>query len=148
MTELSLQDVVNAGELVDVRILSFSGGMADRRDDLEEDDVEQDLQAMVGQRPGIIEVRVHASIRVRAAEYTVEAATQLHHDPDLDISEDLARDFAERVGVMAIYPYVREAVQSACTRLRQRVVVLPLLRAGDLSLAPKEADSTADSADA
>ena len=148
MTELSLQDVVNAGELVDVRILSFSGGLADRRDDLEEDDVEQDLQAMVGQRPGIIEVRVHATIRVRNAEYTVQAATQLHHDSGLEISEDLARDFAERVGVMAIYPYVREAVQSACTRLRQRVVVLPLLRAGELSLASKEADPEAGSTDA
>ena len=141
MSELSLQDVLNAGELVDVRILTFSGKMVERRDDLEEDDVEQDLQAMVGQRPGIIEVRVHATIRVRSAEYSVEAATQLHHDPDLEVSEDLAREFAEKVGVMALYPYVREAVQSACTRLRQRVVVLPLLRAGELLLTQKDVDS-------
>lgn len=147
MSDSALMEVLQAGDLVDVRILSFAGRMATQREDLADDDVEQDFQAMVGQREGIIEVRVNANVRVRAAEYMVEAATQFHHSPELTVSEETAREFAEHVGVMAIYPYLREAIQDASARLRQRVLVLPLLRAGELTLSQSDDDGQATAAE-
>jgi len=135
-TEIGVAELLQLGELVDVRFIEFSATLRDEpRDDLESDDLENSMQVMVGGEEGVLEIRVRIEAATAEANYVVVAATQFHFDAtEVTVTEDLGREFAEKVGVMALYPYVREAIQSMSTRLRQTVVTLPLMRTGQVSL--------------
>lgn len=128
------EELLALGEIVDVRFLEFSAALRDEeREDLESDDVEQSLNVMVGIGESRIEVRLEIKLQTRTATYSGTAATQFKFDDELEVTEEIARDFAERAGIMAIYPYLRELIQSSSLRLRESVT-LPLLRVGQRPL--------------
>jgi len=144
---MTAAELLAMGELVDVRFLEFSAGLREEpRDDLESDDVEHGMNIMVGDSEGVLEVRARFTVDTAEAEYLVVAATQFHYDAaQVRMTEALGREFAEKVGVMALYPYVREAIQSMSTRLRQEVITLPLMRTGQVSLGQPVDKAPADS---
>lgn len=138
------RELLGLGELVDVRVLRFSGSLRDEPDtELDEDAVNTSVQVNIVNRPGVLQVTMDMGARTRGAEYAVLGATQFHYDGSFEVSEEVARSFAEGVGVMAIYPYLREALQSFSTRLTQSPITLPLLRQGQVDLAseaPEDVD--------
>ena len=131
-----VRELLAIGELVDVRFLSFRADLrGELREDIKPDELESSMQVQVGRQPGVLEIRIDFDAITTAADYSVVAATQFHFDEEQpEVSEELGRAFAEKVGVMAVYPYVREALQSMSMRLRQDAITLPLLRAGGVSL--------------
>ncbi len=137
-------ELLPEGELVDVRFLELSGVIrSEPRENFESNDVEQSLTVMVGTGPRVVEVRVEATVGTLTADYRVVAATQFKITSEAEFTEEAAGEFAERVGVMAVYPYLREAVQSMSARLREEPpVTMPLMR--QASLTKFEPDSAAE----
>lgn len=128
-------ELLGLGDLVDVRFLEFAARLLDEpREDFEDDDVQQSMDVMLGVSEGAIEVRVTMRVETKVAHFSGVAATQFRHDPRVSVSPQVAQEFAERVGVMSVYPYLRELVQTSSTRLRVDSVTLPLLRPGNVQL--------------
>jgi hypothetical protein len=125
----SAQELLIHGELVDVRYHSLSAVTLDEpRESFESDDVEQTVEVQFGSADRVIEVRANVLVKTRIAEYSVTGVTQFHVEDGVDYSDEAAAEFAEKVGVMAIYPYLREAIQSLTTRLHESPVTMPLMR--------------------
>ena len=146
-----ISQFIQTGELSDVRFFEVFGKVLDdEREDIPEDEFVHGLTVRIGREPGFVEVRVDMTVETAHADYRVTAATQYHYQPvEFQVSEPLGREFAERVGVMAVYPYVREAFASLARRLGQPPVTLPLMRAGELSLGePTQPVSDANAVDA
>lgn len=128
-------ELLGLGELVDVRILEFSATLAeDDRSDLDDEDVEHTLQVKISVRSGVLEAHLKADVRTKTADYSGVAATQFHFSSDIELSQEVAREFTERVAVMALYPYVRELVSDMSVKLRQAPVTLPLMRSGQTQM--------------
>lgn len=136
----SARDLLPLGELVDVRYIKLSAETLDEpREGFGDDDVEQKLKVQFGVIDRVIEVRVEATVMTRIAEYDVIAATQFHIESEgLTIPDEVVEEFAEKVGVMAVYPYIREAVQSLTTRLHESPVTMPLMRQTKLAKSDTE----------
>lgn len=131
----SAKELLEVGEIVDVRFFKFSAAIREEpREDLESDDVVQNLNVLVGTSEKAIELRLEISIDTRTAEYSGTAAMQFKFQEEVEFEEEVGKEFAERVGVMAVYPYLRELIQTSSVRLREDVVTIPLLRAGQTSL--------------
>lgn len=136
MTEfVSAAELLECGELVDIRVLRFSAGLREEiREDLEDDDVLQQLDVSLGSGKNTIEVRVRAKLDTRGAEYSAEVAMQYSYESDSEPTEEVIREFAERAGLAAVYPYVRELMQTNSMRLRQESITMPFLRLGSQNL--------------
>lgn len=129
------------GELSGIRVHGFSAErIAGATPPPDSEDAEQSIQVQIGQNPGLIEVRVRLELKTTAARYQVDAASQFRFSEEHEVSEEIAREFAEGVGVMAVYPYLREFVQSSSARLSLPPITLPLLRQGEVNLSPEVSD--------
>lgn len=141
----TVEELLAAGELADIRFLELTGTLReDTREELDEEAIESSMSVKIGVQEGVIETRVRIEVATRGAEYAITAAAQFHFQPsDLEISESLGREFAEKVGVMAIYPYLRESLQTLAARLREPGLTLPLMRTGEVDLGqPFDPDET------
>lgn len=150
MSELTISaaELLHAGELTDVRFFEVSGAVLDEPiEEINEDEFQQRMTVKVGREDGILEIRVDFEVDTQSCKYRVVAATQFLYEPaDQSVSVALGKEFAERVGVMAVYPYVREAISSLATRLRQPPITLPLMRSGELDLGEAEDTDATDPA--
>lgn len=59
-------------------------------------------------------------------------------DPAERIPEDVALEFANLVGVMAVLPYLREAVHRITDQVFGSRVLVPMIRAGELRFTDNE----------
>jgi hypothetical protein len=132
-TVASAQELLQHGDLVDVRFLRLSAeSLPAPREGFEPDDVEQTIRVQFGTEDHAIEVRVAATVRTRLGDFEATGATQFHVEDDVEYGEEVVAEFAEKVGVMAVYPYLREVIQSMTTRLHEAPVTMPLMRQATL----------------
>lgn len=137
----SAEELLPHGDLVDVRFLKFSAEALDEpRPNFEDGDIEQTMQVVVGGSETAIEVRVDLTLLTATATYEVLAATQFHYAEGLEVSAEVAGEFAEKVGVMAVYPYLREAIQDFSGRLRNGPITIALMRQTKLTPADPAED--------
>ncbi|MBM7278288.1 hypothetical protein JTZ10_10990 [Gordonia rubripertincta] len=85
-------------------------------------------------------VRCKAEVDSDDAEFVVDAAAVFALSEAKGIPEPLMREFSERVGVMALFPYLRSAVFNLAAQLGVERPVLPLLRHGELQLSAPDED--------
>ena len=76
-------------------------------------------------------IRLHAQTHVLSGVATVDVGAIYELNHAREIPERLMVEFANRVGVMALIPYIRERTQELTAYLKQPVV-LHIMRAGDL----------------
>ncbi len=81
-----------------------------------------------------VEVRCRAEVHGADGFYVVDAAVLYRFHEELQISEAILREFVEKVGVMAVYPYIREAVCALAAKLRLSVPILGIIRSGEVHL--------------
>ncbi|MDQ1292892.1 MAG: hypothetical protein QG608_773 [Actinomycetota bacterium] len=94
-----------------------------------------EVQLMSRVVDGTLEIRARLDMTGPEAEATVDASALFSlSDPSLSPSEELQMEFARRVGIMVIYPYLREALHQSVAKLRVESPMLALLRAGQFSL--------------
>lgn len=97
------------------------------------------MQVATSRGPGLLSYRYDAEVEIldretaqplSTATLTLVAEYDLH-DPELAEDEELISDFGHRAGFVAVYPYVREYVQSATARLGLPGLVIGMVRQPD-----------------
>lgn len=142
---LSVVNIADLAAMVELRDIAFFEVHAERSDaEISSDDAEIetpvniDIQVQERHAETQIEVRCKLRAEDRQARYTVDAAARYEVAWPVQLSAELMREFVERVGVMAVYPYLREALQDLASKLRLDAPVLGLLRPGGVSLTQEQ----------
>lgn len=140
MTEVvsSISELIAQGHITDVRFVRFSGEVREEPDEsFEDDDVMQQMQLNLRKTDTVVEFELTADVQTKNCVYAATAATQVTVSDGV-IDESLIREFASRIGLTVVYPYVREAIQSASSRLRRENIVIPLVDPDTVQLEPVE----------
>ncbi|MBJ2329469.1 hypothetical protein JFX23_06795 [Schaalia cardiffensis] len=76
--------------------------------------------------------------RITAPQWiaVISVITDYAGSQEFVLSPDAPADFASKVGLMAAFPYVREALSDLTTRVTGTAVLLPLIRQGDIVFPP------------
>jgi hypothetical protein len=93
-----------------------------------------DLQVLVRGGDDSLETRVRMQVLTEEAELLADVGATYSFSEPLELPQEVVAEFVERVGVMAAFPYLREAIHTTATRLGVNVPVLGLLRSGSFSL--------------
>ncbi|MDI3196295.1 hypothetical protein QK290_18030 [Pseudarthrobacter sp. AL07] len=75
-----------------------------------------------------IEVRQRVDIVSDEALFTVDAGIMFDFPGPISVAEAIRPLFIERVGLMALHPYVRESVTAMSSKLNLTPIILPLMR--------------------
>ncbi|MGV9834309.1 SecB-like chaperone SecBL [Nocardia niigatensis] len=133
-TFLSVQELLEASELVDILTYQLSAELSD------EPATPLSMRVLTRCEGGKLEVRIDAALNDSYGEYTLARSVIFSLPPERDVPQPLVEEFAEKVGVLAAYPYIREGISDLAARLGQPQPVLPLLRAGQVKLARNSHD--------
>lgn len=125
----SARELLERTELADI-VFYETGGR--RNPDAEES--RMNIQVAVRREELLLEVRCRATVSGAGGEYVADAAARFEFHEPVAASADAVTDFVERVGVLCVYPYLREAITQLAAKLGLERPVLRLLRPGDVHL--------------
>lgn len=97
------------------------------------------LQVLARSSDEQIEVRVRTSAHSASARFSVDVGALFDLAEPVAVEADVMKEFVQRVGVMAAYPFVREGLFSVAARMRVEAPLLQLLQSSGINLV-----STAD----
>lgn len=96
-----------------------------------------DLQVMARLRgEHELETRVRMTQITRDARLYADIGVVFTITGEVEIEQEAMREFIERVGVMAVFPFLRESVYTSASRIGVEAPVVGLLRAGEFRLSP------------
>ncbi|MFC8046237.1 hypothetical protein [Nocardia sp. NPDC057353] len=116
-------------ELTDIVFYECSG-----RRNRDAGEVPLSIQIALGRDELGLEVRCRATIAGAGGEYIADASAVFTFREPVEATAEAVTDFAARVGVMAVYPYLRESITQSSAKLGLERPVLRLLRPGEVSL--------------
>lgn len=93
--------------------------------------------------PAWLETRCRLSLATEDATVIVDRSAIFTHRTLVEPTDEAIREFVEKVGVMSVYPYLREGVYTLASNLGVSQPVLALLRAGQIRLELTSNDSAA-----
>ncbi|MCX2965611.1 hypothetical protein [Gordonia aquimaris] len=133
-------DLLELVELTDVR---FYESAAKRRLDGSErgDDT---FRVAVRHDDQELEIRCRTRIESDAATFIADAGAVYQLTEPVEISPQALETFVGRVGVMAVYPFLREAVSQGAARLTVARPLLPMLVGGNVPLERDESSHIED----
>lgn len=138
-TELSAEDiadvqaVIAASELRSVEYYEMSGRRHDAVQSAEEAETGE-LRIVVQQRADAdgFGVRLNATLTLSIGEAQVSVAGEYALTQELELTTRAVQLFANEVGVMAVYPYLREAVATITGRVFKQPLHLQMITRGDI----------------
>jgi hypothetical protein len=138
---MDIRELVGAVELKGIECLQLDAerradeakGIAELVPETEDADLRLDVHPVHWTRT--IEVWFRATVETGNARLVAAYAVQYSREDDKEIPDDVRVEFVERVAIMAVLPYVREAIHGLGARLRVPVPLLPILRQGEFKLA-------------
>lgn len=101
-------------------------------------DSEPSVRIALKREAQTIEVRCRAYVASLGGAYSTDASAVFSLDEDVSISDEAMTEFVEKVGVMTVYPYLREAISQAAAKLGLERPILKLLRPGEVRVTPNE----------
>lgn len=107
----------------------------------------RDPQVMVRNQDGKLETRVRLAVETNEARLVADIAAIYALTEPLELPDDVTSEFLERVGIMAVYPYLRAAIHGSAAQIGVDAPVLGLLRSGSIAVHPDEADAPTDGRD-
>ncbi len=135
----SVVDLLEASELTGIRTYQVVGVRAAAEEE-RPDDTEQDLQVMVKGDAGRLETRVLMTVNTPEADLRADVGVLYTFRERLSVPEEILAEFVEKVGVMAVFPFLRESILTTAARLGVAAPVLGLLRAGQFHVTPPKTD--------
>lgn len=147
---MDIFDLVGSVELADVSCIQFSGKRRTKSGSaLPEAGAEGEPEVSLDVNPVLWGSRLETWFRMTVdtpdARLRAAFATIYERESDEEIPLTVQREFIERVAIMAVVPYLREAVHHAATRLQVPAPILPILRQGQFSLT-EPGDASTDTA--
>lgn len=124
----TIEELVRLVELTEVRPYESSARRVDQGEPT------QELRVMLAESDGAIEVRARMAVRTAEAELVADSSVVYTSQQSLDIPGQLKAEFVEKVGIMAVYPFLREAIFTGAARIQVAAPVVGLLRAGQFSV--------------
>lgn len=128
-------ELVDLADLVDVAVLRVSG---ERHEGEDQPEPGQTMQILQHGDVDHIEVRCVMEVVTDEGRFMADVASRYDYIEPLGVEGDVLTEFVARVGVMAAYPFVREAIHQTAARLRLPAPVLGLLRPGQVELTPQD----------
>lgn len=129
----AIEDLMSLVSLRDVRTYAFSAtATAAPAQDVGEAQFEFEYSPVT--LPDEIQDRFRLQVTTADALYNVDVGAVFSLETACEIPSDIRNDFAERVGFMAAFPYIREAVSGLAARLRRQAPLFDLMRPGDLKI--------------
>lgn len=117
-------------ELTELTDIAFYEIGARRNPDVEDTPVSIDIA--LRREELLLEIRCRATVLGGGGEYLVDASAVFTLQEPVQAPEAAIAEFVERVGVMSVYPYLREAITQSAAKLGLDRPVLRLLRPGDV----------------
>lgn len=135
----TIEDLVPLVDLVGVRWYEVSG---ERTNGDESQPAEADMTLEVREQhdPGQLEARFRAVVTSSDGRFLADVGMLYRMEEPLDPSPLAVKHFLEAVGIMAAWPFLREAVATTAARMELEVPVLPLMKQGGLVLDDPSAD--------
>ena len=99
-----------------------------------------------GQSENGLSVRCLVTFHAPDALYEVDIEALYAFQRPLSLPEGMVKEFVERIGLMALYPFLRESVHSLSSKLGTGQALMGLIRANEINLAetPGRADAEPD----
>lgn len=132
ITYSDVREVLDRSELADVVIYELQASRIG-----EAVEPQYSMQVLTRLDGVEFEIRCKVEAQGQGGQYVAEAGGIFTLESEGLIEEGTRREFAEKVGVMTVYPYLRSSVSQLAASLGLDRPVLPLLRAGGVSLTQK-----------
>lgn len=129
-----IHEAVNRLALRDVIFLKLEAERLVESDEVPET-VSRRHQLLARQTERVLHARVDSQIQSPEARFRLNALAVYEKQTEFFVSEDVQKDFLERVGVFAIWPYLRAQLHQLCDGLSVERVPLPMIRQGQVTLA-------------
>lgn len=125
----SVIDLLTRTELTEIRTYLLHGERAERAES-------SDAQVSISARaePALLEVRCRMVVETEDADLIVDRSALFTHSEPVALGKDAVREFVEKVGVMSVYPYLREGIFTLANNLGVSPPVMALMRAGGIQL--------------
>jgi preprotein translocase subunit SecB len=138
-SELSAEDIADvqaiiaASELRSVEYYEMSGRRYDAIQSAEEAETGE-LRIVVQQRADAdsFGIRLNATLTLSAGEAQVSVAGEYALTEELELTTRSVQLFANEVGVMTVYPYLREAVATITGRVFKQPLHMQMITRGDI----------------
>ena len=98
------------------------------------EDSTQSLLGMCRADPSLVETRFQMTLDAPGITYFVDlgAVFRFERPNERPLTNDVVNEFMSQVGVMAAFPYLREAVGGLAARMGGEIPVLGLMRRGEV----------------
>lgn len=136
----STEEMLQEFQLADISTLGFSAKSAFTTSPLlrevkpKENAAQTHLEMQMRSSTDKAEFLLRFKVNDEQGEIGVEVlALYTASQPFGDIPKEILTDFGGRVALMALYPYVREIVQTASTKVMDHSIILPILKNGEIN---------------
>lgn len=140
-----IQDLLFVLDLKGVRYYEISGR---RLPEDRPDDMLFALEIQQRHHESTFEIRFKLGVTHPQADYVIDVASIYGSTEPITFGDALATEFIEKVAVMAVYPFLREALASTAARLELSVPMLGLLKAGQFKVTATTHADAATASDA
>lgn len=147
---MDLEDFIQGVELVDIIVHEERARKVVNNVGQKAEKLEPTIETSLGIRSEDLQlgIRFRMLFTGHVEEYVAdyEAIFLLSEITTPNLNESILKDFAEQVGFMAVYPYLRMSIYGSASRLGMPKPVLGLARRGDFRASEKMSDSQAQEA--
>lgn len=146
-TDPSVETIDDVRELLnrlDLKAIVYHEVVGRRKEEGRDGEVEFNIAVKQRSTETIFEPRFLLKVDDLTAEFVVDISTQYESPTPIVASSAISAEFVEKVAIMAVFPFLREALATTAARMELPVPVLGLIRAGQFQVAvePDSADST------
>ncbi|MGN6759768.1 MAG: hypothetical protein ACTHJI_00360 [Leifsonia sp.] len=128
-------DVLTAAELTDIRVYEVAGRRLLPGEHVDsETDASENFQIQAGGDESHFETRARLTVTTADSELLADVSAIYTFAESLTVPREVAGEFVERVGIMSVYPFLREQIFATATRLGVSAPVMGLLRAGQITV--------------
>lgn len=126
------RELLALAELTDVRFYEVSATRTG------EDNEAHEIQIVFRHEDLELEVRCRGDVRSSGGSYISDVGAVFTLQRPVDAQQHVIEEFVEKVGVMSVYPYLRESISEGAAKLSLNRPFLRLLRAGDVHITRRD----------
>lgn len=138
----SAAEMVPLAELTRIKVYEVAGRRVERAKDAAAREPSEVFSVVTQAGDTWFETRSKMVVKTVDADLVADAAAVFTYSEPLEVPQEVAGEFVEKVGLMAVYPFLREQVFTTASRLGVAPPVLGLLRAGGFVVGPAPSKET------